>query len=299
MKKQGKEKNAKAVVVKLATELSDLSSMEGKHMKPLSDATIRAARGCECVSIGESKAIKFAKAEWPLYAVHNSKRFVRVYPGGARIDSSNYHPQLHWNAGCQIVALNWQSTTSYELRLNKGRFADNGNCGYLLKPDYLRCPPANGAKVDRRGQKRVSVEVLSGFNLPKPDGATEGEVVDPYVKVFVEGPEIDVAATQRSTHTIDDNGFHPVWATGPQPAGGGGRKASDFAFDVPVPALSTLVLQVFDKDIDADDFLAECFVPVSRLRQGVRRVPLRTERGRLLPTSFLMVHVAIDDASHS
>ena len=33
----------------------------------------------------------------------------RVYPGGQRIDSSNYNPVPFWNVGCQMVALNYQT----------------------------------------------------------------------------------------------------------------------------------------------------------------------------------------------
>jgi hypothetical protein len=35
--------------------------------------------------------------------------FVRVYPDGKRIDSSNYNPIDHWYAGAQVVALNYQT----------------------------------------------------------------------------------------------------------------------------------------------------------------------------------------------
>lgn len=33
----------------------------------------------------------------------------RIYPKGGRVDSSNYMPQIFWNAGCQMVALNFQT----------------------------------------------------------------------------------------------------------------------------------------------------------------------------------------------
>lgn len=40
---------------------------------------------------------------------YNKKQLSRIYPKGTRVDSSNYMPQLFWNAGCQMVALNFQS----------------------------------------------------------------------------------------------------------------------------------------------------------------------------------------------
>ncbi len=33
-----------------------------------------------------------------------------------------------WNVGCQLVALNYQTAGSV-MRLNDGRFRDNGGCG--------------------------------------------------------------------------------------------------------------------------------------------------------------------------
>lgn len=38
----------------------------------------------------------------------STKHMVRAYPKGSRVDSSNYDPQVAWNAGVQLVALNFQ-----------------------------------------------------------------------------------------------------------------------------------------------------------------------------------------------
>lgn len=40
---------------------------------------------------------------------YNKMQLSRIYPKGTRVDSSNYMPQLFWNAGCQMVALNFQT----------------------------------------------------------------------------------------------------------------------------------------------------------------------------------------------
>lgn len=42
----------------------------------------------------------------------------------------------------QIVALNYQ-TSGLPMRLNDGKFRDNGGCGYLLKPEVLRRPDSS------------------------------------------------------------------------------------------------------------------------------------------------------------
>lgn len=80
----------------------------------------------------------------------------RIYPKGTRIDSSNYSPQLFWNVGCQMVALNYQTmgrnkdTMHLQLHIINflhcmkifnsplGLFADVWEMlRYILKPELL------------------------------------------------------------------------------------------------------------------------------------------------------------------
>ena len=70
------------------------------------------------------------------WTVFNQQHMSRTYPAGSRVDSSNYNPLLAWSVGCQMVALNFQTQDQF-LRLNDGRFRENGNCGYVLKPSAL------------------------------------------------------------------------------------------------------------------------------------------------------------------
>ena len=46
----------------------------------------------------------------PDLAVYNRKQLSRIYPYGGRVDSSNQDPLVPWNAGCQLVALNFQAS---------------------------------------------------------------------------------------------------------------------------------------------------------------------------------------------
>ena len=56
---------------------------------------------------------------------YSVQQLSRVYPKGSRVDSSNYDPQPMWNAGSQMVALNFQ-TADKALQLNEGKFLQNG-----------------------------------------------------------------------------------------------------------------------------------------------------------------------------
>ena len=60
----------------------------------------------------------------------------RVYPKAQRMDSSNYNPMPMWNVGSQMAALNFQ-TGDKPMQLNQAKFALNGGCGYVLRPEFM------------------------------------------------------------------------------------------------------------------------------------------------------------------
>jgi phosphatidylinositol phospholipase C delta len=94
----------------------------------------------------------------------------RIYPAGHRVDSSNLDVVPAWAAGNQLVALNYQ-TPGVPMHLNHGRFLENGECGYVLKPSYMISD--HGFK---QTELQVHVHIISGCQLPKPDGESKGEV---------------------------------------------------------------------------------------------------------------------------
>jgi len=91
----------------------------------------------ETSSFSETKARSLIKEAGNEFVQHNAWQLSRVYPSGLRTDSSNYNPQELWNAGCQMVAMNVQ-TAGLEMDIYDGLFRQNGACGYVLKPDFLR-----------------------------------------------------------------------------------------------------------------------------------------------------------------
>ncbi|RXM96660.1 1-phosphatidylinositol 4,5-bisphosphate phosphodiesterase delta-3-A, partial [Acipenser ruthenus] len=88
-------------------------------------------------SVKVSLSVKLLHGARNSFVRHNARQLSRIYPSGLRAHSSNYSPQEMWNAGCQIVALNFQ-TPGEAMALNQGRFLQNGLCGYTLKPAFLR-----------------------------------------------------------------------------------------------------------------------------------------------------------------
>ena len=198
---------------------------------------------------------------------------LRVYPKGTRFDSSNYHPQASWNCGAQMVALNFQ-TPDEGMRLNRTRFRMNRCSGYLLKPADMRsgASPAEVASLQRIGVT-VTVTVLCGIQLPKPQNSKSGEVIDPYVEVFVTGlPCDDTRSAPKATKVIDDNGFNPCFN-------------ETFRLSVMRPDMACLVIRVMEKDPVSSEFIGDCHIPLLSLRRGLRLVPLYlSERTTALPS---------------
>ena len=65
------------------------------------------------------------------------RQLARPDPHGARFGSDNLAPCPCWGAGCQMVALNFQ-TTDLPMQLNAALFRLGGGTGYVLKPAELR-----------------------------------------------------------------------------------------------------------------------------------------------------------------
>ncbi|KAL7710748.1 phosphatidylinositol-specific phospholipase-like protein [Lotmaria passim] len=140
--------------------VEEVKDMTGSGIRPERQTSWRGTGSSlsACASIGSVKTSTWGANEQPYhvqsftegeagrlgvvdpvnFARQNSRMLTRVYPLGTRIDSSNYDPMPMWRVGSQMVALNWQ-TRDHFLRVNEGFFDhQNGGCGYVLKPPYLR-----------------------------------------------------------------------------------------------------------------------------------------------------------------
>ena len=110
------------------------------------------------------------------------------------------------HAGCQIVALNYQDKKP-ETQIYKALFKNNGGCGYLLKPAYMREDGSDGLTLEQREKQRhpitLKIGMISGQQLPKPPGDEE-DVSDPYVVVQIYGSPRD--CNRQSTSYVRNNG---------------------------------------------------------------------------------------------
>ncbi|XP_032226621.1 1-phosphatidylinositol 4,5-bisphosphate phosphodiesterase delta-4 [Nematostella vectensis] len=238
-------------------------------------------------SFVESEMLYFLDKSASEFVEFNKHQISRIYPGNLRVDSSNYDPIKPWTVGCQIVALNHQ-TNSEEMQLHYGKFRQNGNTGYVLKPKFLRDPeltfdpdPQDG-KFPGIQPKRLQLTVISAFQLLEIEESWSlvRDEPDPYVQVEVHGVPADKATF--TTHGLTDTTLNPVWN-------------EEFQTIVHVPELAMVQFVVYDEDYGFDDFLGQVVIPFESLMEGYRQIQLLDMSGLPLPGTTLFVHVKISD----
>ncbi|XP_060900037.1 1-phosphatidylinositol 4,5-bisphosphate phosphodiesterase delta-1-like isoform X2 [Labrus mixtus] len=279
------EENKQKKKLKLAKSLSDLVIYcKSVHFHGFEDARNNLSF-YEMSSFKEGKAMELAEESANAYIHHNVEKLSRIYPAGSRTNSSNYNPVPLWNAGCQIVALNFQ-TTCPEIDVNQGRFLVNGKTGYILKPPYMRdvnteFDPITLTRGDWLKHKTLHVMIISAQQLPKVNNS-KSSILDPLVKVEVLGVPADNA--EKETNHVENNGFNPTWN-------------ENFQFDVFVPDLAMVRFAVEDYDsTSSNEFVGQYTLPFNSLKMGYRHVPLLNKNGDLLPSAGLFAHIMILDA---
>lgn len=235
-------------------------------------------RSYEISSFVETQATNLLKEHPVEFVNYNKRQLSRIYPSGTRVSSSNYMPQVFWNAGCQLIALNFQSL-DLGMQLNLGIFEFNGRSGYLLKPDFMRradrkFDPFTESTVDGIIAGTVSIRIISGQFLTDKHVGT-------YVEVDMFGLPADTVRRRFRTRTVPANGINPVYDEEP------------FVFKkVVLPDLAVLRISVCD---DSGKLLGHRILPVVGLRPGYRHISLRNESGQPLLLQTLFVHVTVKD----
>ncbi|XP_022090520.1 1-phosphatidylinositol 4,5-bisphosphate phosphodiesterase beta-4-like isoform X8 [Acanthaster planci] len=227
-------------------------------------------------SFNEAVGLGYIKTSCIEFVNYNKRQMSRIYPKGGRYDSSNYMPQIFWNAGCQMVALNFQMP-DIGMQLNQGKFEYNGSCGYLLKPDFMRRPdksfdPFSESPVDGVIAATCSVRVISGQFL-------SDKKVGTYVEVDMYGLPTDTIRREHRTKTVPNNGLNPVY------------NAEPFVFrKVVLPDLAVLRIAVYEEN---GKLIGQRILPLDGLQAGYRHISLRTEGNfpLSLPTVFCCIQL--------
>ncbi|NXX21184.1 PLCD4 phosphodiesterase, partial [Podargus strigoides] len=243
------------------------------------------SRPSEISSLAEAKARKLIRDMGNEFVRHNTWQLTRIYPSGMRTDSSNYSPQEMWNVGCQIVALNFQ-TAGTEMDLCDGLFSQNDHCGYVLKPPFMRHEetlfnPSDPSSWEGPGPVTLTIQVISGQQLPKVANSKDRAVIDPLVRVEIHGVPTDQA--HQETKHIENNGFNPRW-----------DETLQFQLHVPELALVRFVVEDYDKT-SRNDFVGQFTLAFGNIKPGYRHIHLLSKDGTSIPPSSLFVHIRITE----
>ncbi|XP_010084687.1 PREDICTED: 1-phosphatidylinositol 4,5-bisphosphate phosphodiesterase beta-2 isoform X2 [Pterocles gutturalis] len=212
------------------------------------------------------------------FVEYNKRQMSRIYPKGTRMDSSNYMPQMFWNVGCQMVALNFQ-TMDVPMQQNMALFEFNGQCGYLLKHEFMRRPdkqfdPFSVDRIDVVVASTLSVTILSGQFL-------SDRSVKTYVEVELFGLPRDTKRKYRTKLTSTANSINPVW------------KEEAFVFEkIMMPELASLKIVAWE---EGGKFIGHRVIPVTAVHSGYHHVCLRSESNMPLTMPSLFVYLEIKD----
>ncbi|XP_036042323.1 1-phosphatidylinositol 4,5-bisphosphate phosphodiesterase beta-2 isoform X3 [Onychomys torridus] len=229
-------------------------------------------------SFTELKAYELLSKASTQFVDYNKRQMSRVYPKGTRMDSSNYMPQMFWNAGCQMVALNFQ-TMDLPMQQNIALFEFNGQSGYLLKHEFMRRPdkqfnPFSVDRIDVVVATTLSITVISGQFLSERSVRT-------YVEVELFGLPGDPKRRYRTKLSPTTNSINPVW------------KEEPFVFEkILIPELASLRIAVME---EGNRFLGHRIIPINALHSGYHHVCLRSESNMPLTMPALFVFLEMKD----
>ncbi|XP_069771600.1 1-phosphatidylinositol 4,5-bisphosphate phosphodiesterase beta-2-like [Narcine bancroftii] len=230
-------------------------------------------------SFTETKALDLLTKFSVDFVEYNKRQMSRIYPKGTRMDSSNYMPHVFWNAGCQMVALNFQ-TADIPMQLNNSCFGFNGQSGYILKPKLLRSPdkqfdPFTADQIDVVGPNTLSILIISGQFLSDRNSRFSVEV-----ELF--GLPNDPKQKFRTKLNCDQNSINPQW-----------RDEEPMVFEkILVPELAFVRIATFE---ESGKFIGHRILPITALQTGYHHIGLWNETSQLLTMPTLFAHLEVRD----
>lgn len=229
-------------------------------------------------SFVETKAYDLLTKSPVQFVEYNKRQMSRIYPKGTRMDSSNYMPQMFWNTGCQMVALNFQ-TMDLAMQQNMALFEFNGSSGYILKHEFMRradkqFDPFTVDLIDVVVANTLAITILSGQFL-------SDKSVKSYVEVELFGLPGDPKRKYKTKLTSTANSLNPVW------------KEDPFVFEkILMPEMASLRVAAFE---EGGKFIGHRIIPIDVIRSGYHHMCLRSESNMPLTMPSVFVYVEVKD----
>ncbi|KAM9147969.1 1-phosphatidylinositol 4,5-bisphosphate phosphodiesterase beta-2 isoform 3-T3 [Pangshura tecta] len=263
------------------TAYEEMSSLVN-YIQPIKfdsfDTSTEQNRSYVISSFTETKAYDLLTKSAVQFVEYNKRQMSRIYPKGTRMDSSNYMPQMFWNVGCQMVALNFQ-TMDVPMQQNMALFEFNGQSGYLLKHEFMRRPdkqfdPYSVDRIDVVVASILSITILSGQFL-------SDRSVKTYVEVELFGLPGDPKRKYRTKLTSSANSLNPVW------------KEEAFVFEkILMPELASLRIVALE---EGGKFIGQRIIPIIAVHSGYHHICLRSESNMPLTMPSLFVYLEMKD----
>ncbi|KAL1870277.1 hypothetical protein VTK73DRAFT_2726 [Phialemonium thermophilum] len=273
-------------------------------------------------SVSESRVLELYAQRPRDVLLHNRGFFMRVFPNGLRVDSSNPDPSLFWSKGVQMVAMNWQSWDE-DMALNHAMF--HGSPGWVLKPPGYRTgdpAPLQDAAFGRLRTLDLRVTFYAGQHVPLPearykDDDATGTAVGlgtgtkrfrPYVKVDLIVDRSDEKAGKNAASepgtgegagsaemgkgTTREGQYRRKTVPGETDSPDWGRDGCCLAFSGVRLGMEELSFVRFKVEDDSSYFrgssAAWACVRLDRLRQGYRFIELLDAKGKPTPGTLFV-----------
>ncbi|KAI2796050.1 1-phosphatidylinositol 4,5-bisphosphate phosphodiesterase eta-2 [Blomia tropicalis] len=219
----------------------------------------------EMISRNEMSSKQLIRECLQSYRQFTRTNMVRVYPHAWRQDSSNYIPTDHWNAGAQMVALNYQQI-SMPMLVNLALFSLNGNCGYVLKPEYIRNPMEQSYDMTQT-KMILKIRLICGQFFDKFKRKETNLKVT--IRIYS-----TVDKLRRSTKSIEFEPINPVWN-------------EEFTFKIKNPELSFIQFTL----VNRSSYVGHYMISMSAIKKGYRHISLLGRDLKNLKFCRLFLHV--------
>ncbi|KAM0256741.1 hypothetical protein ACHAQJ_004809 [Trichoderma viride] len=281
------DENGKMTICKPLSDLAIYTRSE--RFKSLS--TPQAKQPTHIFSISEDRIMDLHEKYPREVFTHNKNFFMRAFPAGRRINSSNPDPSLFWRRGVQMVAMNWQNMDE-GMMINEAMFA--GEDGWVLKPAAYQGSDKAMVTLDLAAKHTLdfSITVFAGRNIPtedhdKEDSPQSRAALCPRVKAELHIGEGDKDGHEHSYkhHTKAAKTSDPVWKAS-------GEKLQFHNIPKVVEELSFIRLKVEDASHTVSQpCLAWACIRLDRLQRGFRFIRLHSRKGCEIDGGKLLVKI--------
>ncbi|UKZ95386.1 uncharacterized protein TrAFT101_010231 [Trichoderma asperellum] len=275
--------------------LSDLA-IYTRSERFISLSTPQAKQPTHIFSISESRIMELHEKYPREVFTHNKNFFMRAFPAGRRINSSNPDPSLFWRRGVQMVAMNWQNLDE-GMMINEAMF--DGEDGWVLKPGAYQSSDKSMVTLDLAAKHtlHLTITVFAGRNIPtddsdKGDDSQSRKDLRPRVKAELHIGENEKDGHEHSYkhHTKPASTTYPVWNV--QNKKILGEKLQFRNIPKVVEELSFIRFKVEDASHTVSQpCLAWACIRLDRLQQGYRFVRLYNKRGGEIDGGKLLVKI--------